>query len=154
AQDAAREDRARWQVTEAQLQARLRVAADRDRQLETDVTTAGARLDALMAELGDIALADRELAEHIASWRLDLESRRVALGEAEGHLREAEAQVQRADAELEHQEQSLNDARRRAGQMSEDLHQAELRFTELSGRRAMIRERLETEWRRPLEAML
>ncbi len=154
AQDAAREERSRWQVTEAQLQARLRVAADRDRQLESDVGTAGARLEALMAELGDIALADRELAEHIAAWRLDLASRRVALGEAEGHLRDAEADVQHADSELEFQEQALNDARRRAGQMSEDLHQAELRFTELSGRRAMIRERLETEWRRPLDEML
>ncbi|HEY4218463.1 MAG TPA: AAA family ATPase, partial [Gemmatimonadaceae bacterium] len=154
AQDAAREERARWQVTEAQLQARLRVAADRDRQLETDVSTAGARLESLMAELGDIALADRELAEHIAAWRLDLDSRRVALGEAEGHLRDAETQVQHADAELEHQEQTLNEARRRAGQMSDDLHAAELRFTELSGRRAMIRERLETEWRRPLDEML
>jgi chromosome segregation protein len=154
AQDAAREERARWQVTEAQLQARLRVAADRDRQLESDVSTAGARLEALLAELGDIALADRELAEHIAAWRLDLESRRFALGEAEGHLRESEAGVQHADAELEHQEQALNEARRRAGQLSEDLHQAELRFTELSGRRAMIRERLETEWRRPLDEML
>jgi chromosome segregation protein len=29
-----------------------------------------------------------------------------------------------------------------------------LRFTELSGRRAAIRERLETEWKRPLDAML
>ena len=154
AQDAAREERARWQVIEAQLQARLRVAADRDRQLETDAATATARLEALMSELGDIALADRELAEHIAAWRLDLESRRASLGDAEGHLREAEADVQRADAELEHQEHALADAHRRASQVSDDLHQAELRFTELSGRRAMIRERLETEWRRPLDEML
>jgi len=34
------------------------------------------------------------------------------------------------------------------------LHQAELRHTELAGRRAAIRERLEAEWRRPLEDML
>jgi len=34
------------------------------------------------------------------------------------------------------------------------MHHAELRFTELSGRRAAIRERLETEWRRSLEEML
>ena len=154
AQDAARDERSRWQVTEAQLQARLRVAADRDRQLENDAASADARLEALLAELGDIALADRELAEHIAAWRLDLESRRVALGEAEGHLRDAEADVQRADSELEHHERALADAHRRAAQVSDELHQAELRFTELSGRRAMIRERLETEWRRPLDDML
>ena len=38
--------------------------------------------------------------------------------------------------------------------MSDELHHAELRFTELSGRRAAIRERLETEWKRPLDEML
>ena len=31
---------------------------------------------------------------------------------------------------------------------------AQVRFTELSGRRAAIRERLETEWRRPLDDLL
>ena len=38
--------------------------------------------------------------------------------------------------------------------MSDELHAAELRFTELSGRRAAIRERLETEWRKPLDELL
>jgi chromosome segregation protein len=38
--------------------------------------------------------------------------------------------------------------------VSDELHHAELRFTELSGRRAAIRERLETEWKRPLDDML
>jgi chromosome segregation protein len=38
--------------------------------------------------------------------------------------------------------------------MSDELHRAEMRFTELSGRRSAIRERLEAEWRRPLEEML
>ena len=38
--------------------------------------------------------------------------------------------------------------------MSDELHRAEMRFTELSGRRTAIRERLEAEWRRPLEEML
>jgi chromosome segregation protein len=38
--------------------------------------------------------------------------------------------------------------------MSEELHASELRYTELSGRRTAIRERLEAEWRRPLESLL
>jgi chromosome segregation protein len=49
---------------------------------------------------------------------------------------------------------ALDSARRRAQSGSEDLHHDELRFTELGGRRAAIRERLETEWRRPLDEML
>jgi chromosome segregation protein len=36
----------------------------------------------------------------------------------------------------------------------QELHEAEVAFTELSGRRAAIRERLETEWRKPLEEMI
>ena len=43
---------------------------------------------------------------------------------------------------------------RRLAATSDELHHAELRFTELSGRRAAIRERLETEWKRPLEEMI
>jgi chromosome segregation protein len=38
--------------------------------------------------------------------------------------------------------------------VSDELHHAELRFTELSGRRMAIRERLETEWKRPLDEMI
>lgn len=38
--------------------------------------------------------------------------------------------------------------------MRDELHRAEMRFTELSGRRTAIRERLEAEWRRPLDEML
>src|SRR5581483_6615487 len=49
---------------------------------------------------------------------------------------------------------ALDEARRRAQTHAEELHHAELRHTELGGRRAAIRERLETEWRRPLDEML
>jgi chromosome segregation protein len=38
--------------------------------------------------------------------------------------------------------------------VADELHHAELRFTELAGRRTAIRERLETEWRRPLDELL
>jgi chromosome segregation protein len=48
----------------------------------------------------------------------------------------------------------VTEHRHRFTAVSDELHHAELRFTELSGRRAAIRERLETEWRRPLEEML
>jgi chromosome segregation protein len=38
--------------------------------------------------------------------------------------------------------------------VAEELHQGQLRLSELAGRRAAIKERLETEWRRPLGEML
>ena len=51
-------------------------------------------------------------------------------------------------------EHALDDVRRRAQAHHDELHQAELRHTELGGRRTAIRERLEAEWRRPLDDML
>jgi DNA repair exonuclease SbcCD ATPase subunit len=51
-------------------------------------------------------------------------------------------------------EHALGEARRFATSLADELHRAEVRFTELSGRRASIRERLETEWRRPLGELL
>src|ERR1051325_8120256 len=51
-------------------------------------------------------------------------------------------------------EHGLDAARRRAQSGSEELHGAELRHTDLGGRRMAIRERLEAEWRKPLDEML
>ena len=45
-----------------------------------------------------------------------------------------------------------NHKRHAATSLSDSLHHAELRHTELAGKRA-IRERLETEWRRPLDEL-
>ncbi|MDB4878799.1 MAG: chromosome segregation protein, partial [Gemmatimonadetes bacterium] len=64
------------------------------------------------------------------------------------------AAVRAADEALAAAELALNEVRRRTAAVSDELHHAELRFTELSGRRAAIRERLETEWKRPLDEML
>jgi chromosome segregation protein len=44
--------------------------------------------------------------------------------------------------------------RRHSSALSEELHAAELRYTELSGRRAAIRERLEAEWKKPVDELL
>jgi chromosome segregation protein len=51
-------------------------------------------------------------------------------------------------------EHELDTARATAHDHGESLHNAQLRFTELSGRRTAIRERLEAEWRRPLDELL
>ena len=59
--------------------------------------------------------------------------------------------VRSADTATIDADQRLDTDRRSAATLGESLHQAELRHSDLSGRRAMIRERLETEWRRPLD---
>jgi chromosome segregation protein len=153
-QESAREERTQAQVEQARLQARLQVASDRERRLTTEVSSASARIDALRSELGDIEQADSLLAEHMSAWRRDLEARRSALHDAEERLANAERSVADADAALEHAEHALAEARHAATTAADSLHHAELRLSELSGRRTAIRERLEAEWRRALDDML
>jgi chromosome segregation protein len=153
-QEEVRELRTRWQVEQAQARARVQMAVDRERRLTQEEATATQRLAQLRDELGDLSRSDSVLAEQVASWTLDLETRAATLGDGEASLQEAETAVHEADAGLAAAERTLADVRRRSGAVSDELHHCELRFTELSGRRAAIRERLETEWKRPLEEML
>lgn len=153
-QDEARERRTHWQVEQAQARARVQMAADRERRLAQEVETASERLAQLRVELGELSRSDGALGEQMASWTLDLATREATLGDGEDSLADAETAVRAADEALTAADHALGEARRRLGAASDELHHAELRFTELSGRRAAIRERLETEWKRPLDEML
>jgi chromosome segregation protein len=153
-QDEARDRRAHWQVQQAEARARVQMAVDRERRLAQEVATATQRLAQLREELGELAQSDSALAEQMAAWTLDLETREATLADGEESLADAEQAVLAADEALTAAEQALAEIRRRSAAVSDELHHAELRFTELSGRRAAIRERLETEWKRPLDAML
>ena len=153
-QDDARERRTACQVEEAQAHARLQVALDRERRLAQELESAAARLTALRAELTDLSQADGALAEQMANWRLDLETREATLADGEARLTAAERSVRDADEALTAAEHGVDEARHTATATSDELHRAEMRYTELSGRRTAIRERLEAEWRRPLDEML
>jgi chromosome segregation protein len=154
AQEEARELRTRAQVEEAQVQARVQVAADRERRLDEEAGSAVQRLDVIRAELTELAQADSVLGEQMARWQLDLETREAGLRDGEARLDGAETAVRESDDAMATAEHSLDAARRRSQTGSDDLHHDELRLTELGGRRAAIRERLEAEWRRPLDEML
>jgi chromosome segregation protein len=153
-QDEARDRRTASQVACAQSQARLQVAADRERHLHEELTTAASRLESLHSELSTLSVADGQLAEQLAGWQMDLEARQATLEDAEARLASAEHAVRTADERLESAEHSLTASRHGATAMSDELHSAELRYAELSGRHAAIRERLEAEWRRPLESLM
>ncbi|MDQ4080961.1 MAG: chromosome segregation protein SMC [Gemmatimonadota bacterium] len=153
-QDDVREARTRGQVEVAQAQARLQVARDRERHLAQEADVATARLHQLLLELSDITSTDGMLANRMAEWQADLETRRATFVDGQARLTRSEEGVRESDAALERAERALDDARHRAATLGEELHHAELRLTELSGRRTAIRERLEAEWRRPLEEML
>ncbi len=150
----AREARSAWQVQQAQAQARLSVAQDRERRLNEEDATAAARLAALANELSSLADADQELAQQLGSWHVELETQRKALGDAEARLAEAEELVRVTSTSLDAADRRVDESHRAHTSVGEALHHAELRHTDLSGRREAIRQRLETEWRRPLDELL
>ncbi len=153
-QELARDARATWQVAQAQAQARLSVAIDRETRLHEEDSTAAARLESLAAELSTLSEADQHLAEQLAAWRTELDTEQKSMADADGRLADAERAVAAATVALDASEAQLDETRRRATALSEQLHGAQLRHTELAGRREAIRQRLETEWRRSLEDLL
>jgi chromosome segregation protein len=152
--DAAREQRTAAQIALAQSQARLSVAEDREARLGREHETAAARLDQLAKELMTLVEADQQLAEQMASAQLAVETQRCALRDAEQRLTEAEGRLAGANDRLQAAEQSVEAARQAQRLADDQLHHAELRFSELSGKREAVRERLETEWRKPLDVLL
>jgi chromosome segregation protein len=152
-QDAAREARAAAQVTHAQAQAKREVAAERRSRLERERESAAARLETLQKELSALAEDDAALERQMQEWKEQLADRQRSLAEAEAALAQAEANVRAADTALADAERALDERRSASFSLGETLHAAELRHTELAGKRAAIRERLEAEWRRPLDEL-
>ena len=149
-----REQRTTSQIARAQADTRLQVARDTARRLEAEQAASVERLTILRTELSELSEADAMLAGQMDAWRRDLDAREAALRDVTARLAASEDAVRAADAALEAAEHALDDRRLRAAEASEALHHAELRHTELSGRRNAIRERLEAEWRRPLDELL
>ncbi|MEO7359020.1 MAG: chromosome segregation protein SMC, partial [Gemmatimonadaceae bacterium] len=152
--EVAREGRSTWQVAQAQAQARLSVAVDRERRLLEEDSTAAARLEALASELTTLADADTHLADQLGAWQSELDTEQKSRDDADARLVSAEAALREAAETLTVAERVQDDARRALSLVGEQLHAAELRHTDLSGRREAIRQRLETEWRRTLEDLL
>jgi chromosome segregation protein len=152
--DEARDLHTRAQVERAQIEARQQVAADRERRLNEEAESASARLGQLHAELAELSASDRAMAESLAAWRSDLSAREAAVTDGESRLAAAERDVRSADEHVTTAEHTLDEIRHRSSGLLQELHEAEVAFTELSGRRAAVRERLEAEWRKPMEALL
>jgi len=153
-QEDAREQRTASQIRRAQAQAQLEVASDRQRHLTEEFASATGRLESLQHELITLSSADAELTEQLSQWQRALDARQSTLEDAEQRLADAEQSVHEVDEKLSNEEHSLAEMRRQTGALSEELHAAELRYTELSGRRAAIRERLEAEWKKPVDELL
>ncbi|MGI8401857.1 MAG: chromosome segregation protein SMC [Gemmatimonadaceae bacterium] len=153
-QEEAREQRTASQIHRAQAHAQLEVAADRRRHLSEEFASATGRLESLQMELSTLSSADAQLTQQISQWRSDLDARQATLEAAEQKLADAEQLVHEVDERLTTDEQLLTGIRHHVGSLGEELHSAELRYTELSGRREAIRERLEAEWKKPVDELL
>ena len=153
-QEEAREQRTASQIRRAQAQAQLEVAADRRRHLSDEFASATGRLESLQLELSTLSSADVQLTQQISQWQSDLGARQATLEAAEQKLADAEQLVHEVDERLVSDEHLLTGIRHHVASLGEELHSAELRYTELSGRRAAIRERLEAEWKKPVDELL
>jgi chromosome segregation protein len=153
-QEAAREQRVQWQVDAAQVEARLAAARDRAARAAADAEE-GRRQGASLVE--EIAAIDRDtaaLTAQQAQWQDALKERNVALGALAAAAADAGRQVQASEAQLAEAEGTLADVRRGLDALGTEEHKLELERTEILGRKRGLVERVEAEWRKPLDQLL
>ncbi|HXL10508.1 MAG TPA: chromosome segregation protein SMC [Gemmatimonadales bacterium] len=153
-QEAAREQRVHWQVEAAQVEAHLAAARARAERAGADAAEAHHQSANLAEEMGTI---DHDVATQTAQqseWTDALEERRLALGALDSAAEEAAAGVAEADARLAEAEAALEVARKGLDVLGAEEHKLEVERTEILGRKRGLVERVEAEWRKPLEQLL
>ncbi len=152
-QETAREARVHWQVQEAHISARVQSAAER--LARADQTIAGAERDtlALSAEIEKLDADTATLRAQVAQWEESRAERQVALVESQAAAATAEEQLRVASAALERAEQAAGAAREGLDLQTNEFHQLELDLSEATGRRRLITDRVESEWKAPLEQL-
>jgi chromosome segregation protein len=153
-QEAAREQRVRWQVEAAQVEARLAAARERVARAAAEAGESRGQAAARAEEIGRIERDSASLTTQRAQWQDALQERRLALVELETAAKEAEAHVGLAESDLAQGEGALDQARKALEALGEEEHRLQLERTEIEGRRRGLVERVETEWRKPLDRLL
>jgi len=153
-QEAAREQRAHWQVQEAHLAGSLRAATDRLERAGQVRVEAEAAARALANELMHLEAETGVLAGQQAEWLESRAERQAALEELEAANTEAEAGLFRAEAALSRAEREVAEARAQLESAGEESHSLQVRLTEAAGTRRSIVERVEAEWHRPFDHLM
>ncbi len=154
AQELAREKRAHWQVQEAHVAAGLRGAIERlERGMQTQ-TTAEEAMRALSGELLHLDQDIVTLTGQQSQWMEARAERQAALLELQSADADADAALRSADTALADAEREVSVARATLEQHSEESHGLQLELTESAGLRRSIVERVETEWRKPFDALM
>jgi chromosome segregation protein len=153
-QEAAREQRVRWQVEAAQVEARHTAATERASRAHADTTASREQAAARLAEIARIESDSAALAGQRTQWEDTLQERRLAVAELETAARDAETNVAMTEADLGQAEGALDQARKALAALGEEEHRLQLQRTEVEGRKRGLVERVETEWRKPLDKLL
>jgi chromosome segregation protein len=153
-QEAAREQRAHWQVQEAHLAGSLRAAADRLERAGQVRAEAEMAARSLAGELTHLEAETSALARQQAEWLESRAERQAALQELETAGAEAEAGLARAEGALSRAEHEVANARAQLESSGEESHSLQVRLTEAAGTRRSIVERVEAEWHRPFDQLM
>jgi chromosome segregation protein len=153
-QEAAREQRVRWQVEAAQVEARLAAASERAARADADAKASREQAGARAEEIARIETETGVLTAQRAQWEDTLQERRLAVTELDTAARDAETHVGMTDADVGQAEGALDQARKALAALGEEEHRLQLERTEIEGRKRGLVERIETEWRKPLDQLL
>ncbi|MEO8201327.1 MAG: AAA family ATPase, partial [Gemmatimonadota bacterium] len=153
-QESARETRVHWQVQEAHVAARVQTATERfDRAVQMG-SDADLQSRSLATELTQLDSDSASLTAQQAQWQELRAERRVALLELEAAATDAELDLAAAEDTLATAEADLASYRHRLEGMSEEYHRLELQVTEEGARKRSIIERVEAEWKKPIDILL
>jgi len=153
-QEAAREQRVRWQVEAAQVEARLAAASERAARADGDAKASREQAGARAEEIARTERETASLTAQRAQWEDTLQERRLAVTELDTAARDAETHVGMTDADVGQAEGALDQARKALATLGEEEHRLQLERTEVEGRKRGLVERVETEWRKPLDQLL
>jgi chromosome segregation protein len=149
-----REARVHWQVQAAHAEARLRAATERITRAEQVIAESGEA----SRELGDeLSRLDRDtgvLRDQLAHWQEARAERQATLAEMQASAAQAESALQQASEALEQAETALAHRRAEQERRNEEYHRLELALAEAAANRRRITDRIEAEWRAPLDTLL
>jgi chromosome segregation protein len=142
-----------WQVQEAHVAGGLRSADERLLRAGAAREEAESGALALAGELAQLETDLTALAARQSEWREARAERELAVQELDAASRDAEAELARLEAALAAAEREVGGSRAELDAASEESHGLQVRLTEAAGARRSVLERVETEWRRPLEQL-
>ena len=152
--ESAREARVHWQVQAAHLEARLAAATERVTRAESTIAETAEASRVLGEELARLDADTAALQKQLAQWEEARAERQSALVQMQTAAAAAEAALHAAADTLASAEAVLSDRRAELDLRGEEYHRLELALAEAAAARRRITDRIEAEWRAPLERLL